>query len=80
MVSFGRIFRKNYGNEKPKFRRATREETREINKDETLEEATRRHGESFFGQPYDTLSPAQKRYARKKAKDFRKPSHTMVRE
>jgi hypothetical protein len=72
MVRFGSIFRKNYGSDKPRFRQATPVERRKINEDETLDQATRRQAESYFGRPYDSLTMQQKRYARQRARDFRK--------
>lgn len=69
----GNLFRKTIG--KTSFRKATPEENKKINENETLEEHTKRVGESYFGQEYSSLSKQQKAYAREKAKAFRRNTY-----
>ena len=82
-MAFGRLFKKTYGNTKinsglSRYRKATKKEASDINKDETLEQAIRRISLSYYGRDYDSLSPLQRQYARDKAKAFRR--NIMVRD
>lgn len=70
----GKLFKKSFGNTSfsNRFRKATPQERKKINSEETLEQAVKRQALSYFGRDYNSLSKSEKRYARQRAKDFRK--------